>query len=132
MAGDEAEIRELIERWADAIREYDLEGVLTGRTDDVVMFDVPPPDGGVRGIDGYRATWPPFFEWLRAGARFEILSIEVTAGPDVAFAHALARCGTDEDLRKDPALRLRLTFGLRKEDGRWAVSHEHHSFPLKD
>jgi len=24
---------------------------------------------------------------------------------------------------------LRLTLGLRKEDGRWVVAHEHHSFP---
>jgi ketosteroid isomerase-like protein len=24
---------------------------------------------------------------------------------------------------------LRLTVGLRKQDGRWVVSHEHHSFP---
>jgi hypothetical protein len=23
---------------------------------------------------------------------------------------------------------LRLTLGLRKEDGRWVVAHEHHSF----
>ncbi|MEV0476720.1 nuclear transport factor 2 family protein, partial [Streptomyces prunicolor] len=27
------------------------------------------------------------------------------------------------------SLRLRLTFGLRKEKGRWLVAHEHHSFP---
>ena len=24
-----------------------------------------------------------------------------------------------------------VTIGLRKENGRWAVAHEHHSFPLK-
>jgi ketosteroid isomerase-like protein len=57
--------------------------------------------------------------------------VKVTAGADVAFAHALLRCGTDEELKKDPDNRLRLTIGLRKEGGRWAVSHEHHSFPDK-
>ncbi|MEV4116241.1 nuclear transport factor 2 family protein [Nonomuraea sp. NPDC049695] len=39
------------------------------------------------------------------------------------------RCGTEEDFRRDPANRLRLTLGLRREDGRWVVAHEHHSFP---
>jgi ketosteroid isomerase-like protein len=33
---------------------------------------------------------------------------------------------------KDPGNRLRLTIGLRKEDGQWVVAHEHHSFPSKD
>jgi ketosteroid isomerase-like protein len=48
----------------------------------------------------------------------------------VAFATALLRCGTEEELRKDPDNRLRLTIELRKESGRWVVSHEHHSFRL--
>ena len=60
---------------------------------------------------------------------FEIVSLDVTAGDDVAFAHALLRCGTPEELAGQPGARLRLTIGLRKEDGRWVVAHEHHSFP---
>ncbi len=127
----EAEIRELIERWSAAVRAGDLEGVLADHADDVQMFDVPPPNE-LRGIEAYRNSWPPFFEWLTRGAVFEIVSLEVTAGADVAFATALLRCGTEEELRKDPDNRLRLTVGLRKEDGRWVVAHEHHSFPARD
>jgi uncharacterized protein (TIGR02246 family) len=128
---DEDHIRTLIERWATAVHAGDLEGVLADHTDDIVMFDVPPPNDGVRGIDAYRETWPPFFTWQKQGASFEIVSLDVTAGEDVAFAHALLRCGTQEELDKDPDNRLRLTLGLRKEDGRWVVVHEHHSFPDK-
>jgi uncharacterized protein (TIGR02246 family) len=127
----ESTIRELIERWAAAVRAGELESVLADHSEDIQMFDVPPPNE-VRGIDAYRETWPPFFEWLKQGAAFEILSLDVTAGDDVAFATALLRCGTEEELRKDPDNRLRLTIGLRKEGGRWVVSHEHHSFPARD
>lgn len=84
---------------------------------------------GVRGIDAYRETWPPFFEWQAQGAAFEIVSLDVTAGDDVAYSHALLRCGTPQELADDPANRLRLTLGLRKQQGRWVVAHEHHSFP---
>ena len=63
---------------------------------------------------------------------FEIVTLEVTAGDDVAFAHALLRCGTKQELENDPDNRLRLTIGLRQQNGRWIVSHEHHSFPTKD
>lgn len=94
----------------------------------IVMFDVPPPFQGVRGLDDYRYTWPGFFGWQASGAVFEIESLEVTAGAEVAFAFALLRCGTPADFEREPAQRLRLTAGLRKLDGRWTVTHEHHSF----
>jgi uncharacterized protein (TIGR02246 family) len=126
---DEQQIRALIERWAEAVHAGDLETVLADHSRDIVMFDVPPPKDGVRGIEAYEATWPPFFEWQRKGASFELVELAVTAGVDVAFAHALLRCGTPEELAEDPDNRLRLTIGLRKDGGRWVVTHEHHSFP---
>ncbi len=130
MTDHEQEIRVLIERWAAAVHAGDMTGVLADHAEDIVMFDVPPPDDGVRGIDAYRETWPPFFEWQQQGAVFDPVSIDVTAGEDVAFAHALLRCGREPELTQHPEHRLRLTVGLRKADGRWVVIHEHHSFPL--
>jgi len=59
---------------------------------------------------------------------FEIESLDVTADADVAFAFALLQCGTPEQFERKPEQRLRLTIGLRKVDGRWTVTHEHHSF----
>ena len=129
MTDNEHAIRTLIEQWAEAVHAGDLDGVLADHANDIVMFDVPPPYEGVRGIDAYRETWPGFFEWQLRGATFEIVSLDVTAGEDVAFAHALLRCGTAEELDRDPDLRLRLTVGLRKDGDRWIVTHEHHSFP---
>jgi ketosteroid isomerase-like protein len=123
---DSEQIRALIGRWADAVHRGDMAGVLADHAADIVMFDVPPPQEGVRGIDAYRDSWPGFFAWQASGASFELLSLDVTAGADVAFAYALLRCGTPET---DPDVRLRLTIGLRKDAGRWVVAHEHHSFP---
>jgi uncharacterized protein (TIGR02246 family) len=128
MPDDEQRIRASIEKWVHAVQAGDLTVVTADRTRDIVMFDVPPPHDGVRGIDAYRETWPPFFAWLESGARFELVSLDVTAGDHVAFAHALLRCGTPEHLAQHPERRLRLTLGLRKEHGAWVVAHEHHSF----
>ena len=129
MPTDEEQIRTLIERWADAVHRGDLPAVLADHAQDIVMFDVPPPHQGLRGIDAYRETWPGFFAWQVRGATFEIVELDVTAGEEVAFAHALLRCGTPEEHEAKPENRLRLTLGLRKEGGRWIVAHEHHSFP---
>ncbi|WP_102144867.1 nuclear transport factor 2 family protein [Mycobacterium hubeiense] len=129
---DEQQICELITRWADAAHAGDLDGVLADHDSNIVMFDVPPPYDGVRGIDAYRDSWPPFFEWQRQGAVFEIVELDVTAGVDVAFAYALLKCGKPADFERNPANRLRVTIGLRKVDGRWTVTHEHHSFCSTD
>ncbi len=131
MTAAEEQIRASIERWADAVHTGDLDTVVADRAGDIVMFDVPPPYEGVRGIESYRETWPPFFEWQRQGASFEIESLEVTAGDDVAFAHALLRCGMPDELAANPENRLRLTIGLRRDGDRWVVTHEHHSFPIE-
>jgi ketosteroid isomerase-like protein len=126
---DEQQIRDLIGRWASAVHDGDMPAVLADHAAGIVMFDVPPPQQGVRGIEAYRETWPGFFEWQASGAMFEIESLEVTAGADVAFAFALLRCGTPAEFERDPGNRLRLTIGLAKAGGRWVVTHEHHSFP---
>ena len=129
MSDDEQQIQALVQTWADAVHRGDMSTVLADHAEDIVMFDVPPPDDGVRGIDAYRETWPPFFEWQEKGASFEIVALDVTAGADVAYAHALLRCGKPEELAERPERRLRLTLGLRRQGGRWVVAHEHHSFP---
>jgi uncharacterized protein (TIGR02246 family) len=126
---DEQQIRDLVERWASAAHEGDLDAVLVDHADDIVMFDVPPPQLGARGIAAYRDTWPGFFEWQAQGATFDLLELNITAGADVAYAWALLRCGTTQDHAAHPDRRLRLSLGLRKERGRWVVAHEHHSFP---
>jgi ketosteroid isomerase-like protein len=125
---DEEQIRDLIERWATAAHDGDMPSVLADHAPEIVMFDVPPPHRGVRGLDSYRETWPGFFAWQASGAVFEIESLDITPGAVVAFAFALLRCGTPAELARDPDQRLRLTVGLRKVDGRWVVTHEHHSF----
>jgi ketosteroid isomerase-like protein len=95
------------------------------------MYDVPQPEDRVRGLAAYQETWPGFFRW-QEGATFDLLALDVVAGPDVAFAYGLLRCGTPEELEAIPDRRPRLTVGLRKVDGRWTVLHEHHSFTARD
>jgi uncharacterized protein (TIGR02246 family) len=128
---EEAEVRKVIEDWARAVREKDIEGVVANHVEDVVMFDVPPPVQ-VRGLDAYRKTWPPFFDWQRsAEGSFDIAELNITAGADVAFATAILQCASKEARAKDPSPTLRLSLGLRKQHGRWLIVHEHHSFPLE-
>ncbi|GIQ76547.1 YybH family protein [Bradyrhizobium sp. ma5] len=122
----ETEVRTIIEAWADAVRRHDYAGVLAHHDQDIVMFDVPPPLQS-RGLDAYRKTWDLFFGCQRSSYAFDIEDIAITAGDDVAFAVAVMRCGPLDD-----TFQFRLTIGLRKIDGSWRITHEHHSVPATD
>jgi len=92
---DEAEIRDLVESWARAVRTKNLDGILANHSPEILMFDVPPPAQS-KGIDAYKKTWDVFFAWFQDSGVFEISELNITAGDDVAFATALMRCGGTE------------------------------------
>ena len=124
---NEQQVRDLITQWIDAVQRQDLDDVVARHSEDIVMFDVTPPERGVRGLKEYREAWPAFFAWIASGARFELDELEVTAGAEAAFAHALLRCGEPEELEAFPDRRLRLSLGLVRQNDQWVIQHEHHS-----
>ena len=131
MTENEDDLRARVHRWIAAIQACDLDGVAADHADDIVLFDVPPPYDGIRGIDAYRDSWPMFFEYLAGGALLDLVELNVVAGDSAGFAYGLLRCGTPVELTAKPERRLRFTIGFRKRDGRWQVAHEHHSFPME-
>src|SRR4051794_21749999 len=88
---DAEQIRELVEAWAQAVRDKDMDRFLRRHAADFVMFDVPPPLQS-RGIEAYEATWLLFFGASPVPPVFDIVDLSITAGADVAFAIALMRC----------------------------------------
>jgi len=127
---DEAAIIDLVEDWAKAVRARDLERILANHSPDILMFDVPPPLQS-KGIEKYKETWDLFFSWAQDSGVFDILEMSVTAGDDVAFVTAIMRCAGWEATGEKTELKFRLTVGLRKIDGQWIITHEHHSLPAK-
>jgi ketosteroid isomerase-like protein len=117
---DEEEVRSIIERWAEAVQNRDMEGTLARHSADILMFDVPEPIQA-KGIDEYRETWDLFFTYSPGGVdSFRLHELEVVAGDSIAFAHSLI------DVVE---VRCRLTVALRKIGGEWLIVHEHHSSP---
>jgi ketosteroid isomerase-like protein len=123
IASDEAHIRKLIEDWARAISSGDRKAILAHHSPNVLMFDFPP--NIVRGLDEYSKTWDFFYHSPKGAISFVPSDLDVTAGADVAFASCQIHC----DGTSAGPLDLRLTVGLRKLDGEWIVTHEHHSVP---
>lgn len=128
---DEPAIRELVENWARAVRTRDRNGVLAHHSRDILMFDLPAPLLQSEGIEAYKKTWDLFFSWTQDFGVFDIETMNITAGNDVAFVTALMRCAGREKNGDKTELDFRLTMGLRKIGGQWTIVHEHHSIPAK-
>jgi ketosteroid isomerase-like protein len=126
---NELQIRTLIENWAAAVRNKDMDGILAYHSADIVMFDVPPPFQST-GIEAYRKTWDIFFKYTKPGV-FDIEQLHVIADEHIAFAYATMKCSDKSDSVDFVELPFRLTVGLKKIDDQWIIVHEHHSIPAK-
>ena len=119
---DETQIRTVVKEWVQAVCDADMKGILAAHTDDVVLFDVPPPLQ-IRGIEEYKKAWDLYFTFTSGGkGTFEVLDLELSVGDNVAFGHSLIHVAGST---------ARLTLGFRKIDGKWYIAHEHHSFPAE-
>ena len=125
---NEGQIRTLIENWAKAVNNKDIESILAHHSEDIVMYDLPEPLQTV-GIAAYRTTWDLFFDWSKDLGSFKILDLYVTADEHVAFCFSAMKCQGRNKNGEVEELDFRLTVGLKKINNQWTVTHEHHSIP---
>ncbi len=123
----ETQIRELVENWARAVRDRNIDAIIAHHSEDIVMYDVPEPFQST-GINEYRKTWDLFFAYTKPGV-FDILELHITAGENVAFCFAKMKCEDKSKSTEFELLDFRLTIGLEKINNQWAIIHEHHSVP---
>ena len=124
---NEEEISKLVENWAAAVRNRDIDGILAHHAEDIVMYDVPLPFESV-GINAYRKTWDLFFKCTKPDV-FDIQELHVVADENVAFCYAAMKCADKSDSKEFVELPFRLTIGLKKIANEWIVVHEHQSIP---
>jgi PhnB protein len=122
-----AQIRILLDDWADALRTKDADRVVSHQAEDFLQFSLAPPlvstVADADGLNAWFATW-------RGLLGFEMHDLDVAAGGDVAYCHSLNRLsGTMTDgVTSD--IWFRQTLGLRRIGGAWKIAHQHESVPF--
>ncbi|HEX4808415.1 MAG TPA: nuclear transport factor 2 family protein [Bryobacteraceae bacterium] len=79
---NEAEIRELIDRFAKAFRAKDVNGVMSVFAPEIVSFDILPPLQAVGG-DAFVKRWQEFFDSYQNPIHVEFPDVSITAGPNL-------------------------------------------------
>lgn len=126
---EEREIRTLIKRGAKALEAKDIEGLVAGYAEDVILFDVKPPYR-TKGLPAVRKLWEASLLQLPEKLRSEHRDIRVTMEGDLAFAHYLQRIQAVGQTHPASETWTRATVCYQRSDGEWRIVHEHVSVPF--
>jgi len=126
---DEADIRQRIDKWAEAIRAMDLEGVMSIYAPEIVSFDLDSPLQYV-GAKAKRERWLNVFATYQRLLGYEVRDLTITLGNDLAFGHSLNRVSGILKNGNRTGFWLRWTTCFRKIDGYWIIAHEQLSVPI--
>ncbi|PYT99057.1 MAG: DUF4440 domain-containing protein [Acidobacteria bacterium] len=129
-ASDEAEIRQLLDRWAKAFRARDLNGIMSiyepGQA--LVAYDIVPPLQ-YSGFDAYKKDYQEFLDQFQGPIEVEYPDVKIFAGDTIAFSRGLERIsGTMKNGQKSD-IWVRFTECYRKTNGHWLAIHDHVSVP---
>jgi ketosteroid isomerase-like protein len=128
-AKDEADIRRLFDRWAEAVRSKDIEGSLHGYSTDVLAFDLINPLRYV-GLNELRSRLADWFASFAGSIGYENRDLSITACRDAAFGHSLNHVDGTTTAGRKIDMWWRATVCFRKIDGEWMVTHSHTSVPF--
>ena len=128
-ATDEANLRQRIDRWLEALRAMDLDGLMSLYAPDIVSFDLGPPLRHM-GAKAKEKNWADAFSMYQRPLGYEIRDLALTLGDDVAFGHSLNRVSGTLKNGHRTDFWLRWTACFRKIDGNWLVAHDQVSVPI--
>jgi ketosteroid isomerase-like protein len=126
---DEAEIRGLMDIWAQALHAKDVDGIMRVYAADVRAFDLAPPLQHV-GAATHRRNFQEWFRTFRGPIGSDLRDFNVTSSGDVALCHGFNRISGTKTSGEETSVWVRVTLGLRRENGAWKVMHEHVSVPF--
>lgn len=124
----ETAVRARIERLGRAIRDKNLDVLMSFYASDVVVFDVFPPLE-TRGAPAYRNNFEHWFSSVQGPIEYQMQGLDITpCGSHVisrCISHIKARSKAGESMEYS----VRVTSVFESRDGEWLVTHEHISIP---
>ncbi len=121
--GAEAQVRELVEGWVEAIRVGNIDARLAGYVPEVLSFDVVDPFQR-RGSSAIRERLEAWLAWYDGPVGYEIHDLSVTAADAVAFCHSLNHISGTLRQGGEVDMWVRTTVCFRRIEGQWIVTHD--------
>jgi ketosteroid isomerase-like protein len=121
-------VRDRVASLTQAIRDKDIDYLMTHYAPDVVAYDIMPPLAVLSAAD-YRKKFEQWFASMRGPIDYEMDDLRISMSESHAFCHCVSHVrGTRTDGEKADYW-VRVTTCFQKANGQWLVGHEHVSMP---
>lgn len=128
------EVSQVLENYAAAVYELDVEKFLAAYHDDIHLYDCWGR-WELQGLPAWRESVAEWFSGIREDnniVKVAFTDVVITEQSSVAFIHCAVtftgyEAGGSEPLRQ---MTNRFTFGLKKQGESWQITHEHSSLPI--
>jgi ketosteroid isomerase-like protein len=121
-------VRDRVATLAQAIRDKDVDALMTHYAPDVVAYDVMPPLQ-VQSAADYRRNFERWFASMQGPIDYEMNDLRVSMSDSHAFCHALGHVKCTRTNGEKADYWVRVTTCFQKANGQWLVGHEHVSMP---
>jgi len=128
LEGNVGEIEARIETLAQAIRNKNVDQVMSHYAPDVVTYDLLPPLD-VRGVAAYRKNFEKWFASMSGRINYEMMDVHIAADDGHAYCHCLSHITGARTGGGRADYWVRVTSGWRRMNGEWVIAHEHISMP---
>ncbi len=126
-------VQDVLENYRSAVYEKDVERFLSAYDSDIHVYDCWENWESI-GISQWEEMVDGWFNGLREEGvvlKIDFDDLVVEENTNLAFVHcAVTFAAHNESGEKLRQLTNRFTFGLRKENESWAITHEHSSLPI--
>jgi|SRR5882672_2488767 len=129
-AREDTSLHDRVESLAQAIRDKNIDAVMTHYAPDVVVYDVMSTQQ-VQGVAEYRKNFEKWFASIQGPIDYEMNDLRISMGENHAFCHCQSHIRGRKPNGEAADYRARVTACFQKANGQWLVSHEHVSVPMK-
>jgi ketosteroid isomerase-like protein len=126
----QSEVRALLDSRSDAVRQKDIDRLMSLYSPDIVYFDVVPPLS-YEGSTALRGRFLDWFDRWQGAIGQELENVDISASGDLAAAYMLIRTSGTLKTEREVGYWVRLTNSFRRSDDRWLITHEHVSLPVE-
>lgn len=128
------EVQEVLANYKTAVEEKDVEKFMSGYAPDIHIYDCWM-NWEIKGNALWKEIVSGWFAELRAEGvllKVDFHDVVIEESSSLAFVHcAVTYTGHQESSgEKLRQMINRFTFGLKKMDGSWLITHEHSSLPI--
>ena len=125
---DDSSVRDRVASLAQAIRDKDIDYLMTHYAPDVVAYDVMPPLAVLSAAD-YRKNFERWFASMQGPIDYEMNDLRISMSESHAFCHCVSHVRGTRTNGSKADYWVRVTSCFQKANGQWLVGHEHVSMP---